>query len=244
MRITLNKDCYRGSDGSSLSDTRCEQMVLLYDMLEGIPDEFVTYKQIQAYAVKCSLYGTAKADSVIRTYFPLLCKLGFARNEDDYQKTSDVFTDTGNQMILLYRAMAGAKEVNNQEVVDRLYGIKAGLIQLGIKFWFNTESEKDNNIWLALDLFGKMNTLDWDEFLYAVYLWHKGSNTADIISAIINNRNNGEDYEFFKEDGRPLPDTTYTYIRALLIEGSIIRNVNPRTSVVTIEGQNFIKTLL
>lgn len=242
MRVTLNRDFYKGSDGSSLSDTRCEQMVLLYDMLNDIPEAFVTYKQIQEYAVARSLYGNAKADSVVRTYFPLLCKLGLAKN-DDYIKTSDVFTDSGKQMILLYRALGDAKRANNQEIVDRLYDVKANLIQLGIKFWFNTESEKDNNIWLALDLFSQMETVDWDEFLYAIYLWHRGGNTSDIVSTLINNRNNGVEYEFFKEDGKSLPDTTYTYIRALLIEAHIIRNINSSTSTITQEGKNFIETV-
>lgn len=242
MRITLNKEYYKGTDGSSLSDTRCEQMVTLFDMLNGISDEFVTYKQIQDYAVAQSLYGEAKADSVIRTFFPLLCKLGFAKN-DDYIKTNEIFTDNGKQLILLSRAMSEAKSIKNQEVVDRLYAVKANLIQLGIKFWFNTESEKDNNIWLAIDLFSKMETVDWDEFLYAVYLWHRGDNIDDVISKLINNRNNGIEYEFFKEDGRPLPDTTFTYIRALLIEAHIIRNINSSTSTITQEGKNFIETL-
>lgn len=243
MRVTLNKDYYKGSDGSSLSDTRCEQMVLLYDMLKDIPNEFVTYKQIQDYATSKSLYGNAKADSVIRTYFPLLAKLGFVQY-DDYIKTSDVFTNSGQQIVLLYRAMADAKVYNKHEVITRLYDVKAYLIQLGIKFWFNTESEKDNNIWLALDLFSQMRTVDWDEFLYSVYLWHRGENTSDIVSRIINNRNDGVEYEFFKEDGKPLPDTTYTYIRALLIEAHIIKNINSRTSVITQEGSNFISTIL
>lgn len=243
MRVTLNKDYYKGSDGSSLSDTRCEQMVLLYDMLQNIPNEFVTYKQIQDYATSKSLYGNAKADSVIRTYFPLLGKLGFVQY-DDYIKTSDIFTNSGQQIVLLYRAMADAKVSNKHEVIARLYDVKAYLIQLGIKFWFNTESEKDNNIWLALDLFSQMRTVDWNEFLYSVYLWHRGENTSDIVSRIINNRNDGVEYEFFKEDGKPLPDTTYTYIRALLIEAHIIKNINSRTSVITQEGSNFISTIL
>ena len=242
MRVTLNRDYYKGSDGSSLSDTRCEQMVMLFDMLNDISDTFITYKQIQEYAVARSLYGNAKAVSVIRTYFPLLCKLGFAKN-DDYLRTSEVFTESGKQLILLSRAMLEAKNVNNQEIVDRLYDVKANLIQLGILFWFNTESEKDNNIWLALDLFANMETVDWDEFLYSVYLWHRGDNIDDIVSILINNRNNGVEYEFFKEDGRPLPDTAYTYIRALLIEAHIIRNINSSTSTVTQEGKNFIETV-
>ena len=242
MNITFQIDYYKGSDGSSLSDTRCEQMVMLYDRLKSIPDQFVTYKQIQEAAVSCSLYGDSKADSVIRTYFPLLCKLGFAIN-DDYIKTDEVFTDSGLQMVLLYRAMAEAKQANNQEVMNRLYDVKASLIQIGLKFWFNTESEKDNNIWLALDLFSQMQALDWNEFLYGVYLWHNGKNTSDIVSMIINNRNDGVDYSFYKDNGKPLSDTAYTYIRALLIEAHIITNVNSRTSVVTQEGKNFIETI-
>ena len=146
-------------------------------------------------------------------------------------------------MVLLYRAMAEAKQANNQEVMNRLYDVKASLIQIGLKFWFNTESEKDNNIWLALDLFSQMQALDWNEFLYGVYLWHNGKNTSDIVSMIINNRNDGVDYSFYKDNGKPLSDTAYTYIRALLIEAHIITNVNSRTSVVTQEGKNFIETI-
>ena len=117
------------------------------------------------------------------------------------------------------------------------------MIQLGIKFWVNTESKKDNNIWLALDLFLQMERLEWDEFLYGIYLWHNGSNTSDIISKIINNRNDGVQYSFFKEDQKPLPDTTYTYIRALLVEAHIIKNINSSTSALTVEGKSVIETI-
>ena len=88
-----------------------------------------------------------------------------------------------------------------------------------------------------------MQDLDWNEFLYGVYLWHNGKNTSDIVSMIINNRNDGVDYSFYKDNGKPLSDTAYTYIRALLIEAHIITNVNSRTSVVTQEGKNFIETI-
>lgn len=34
MRIKLSIDSYKGVDGSSLSPTRCSQMVQVYEMLE------------------------------------------------------------------------------------------------------------------------------------------------------------------------------------------------------------------
>ena len=46
MRITLNKDFYKGTDGSSLSDIRCNQIVLLHNMLKDIEEEYLTYKDI------------------------------------------------------------------------------------------------------------------------------------------------------------------------------------------------------
>lgn len=242
MRITLNKDFYKGTDGSSLSDIRCNQIVLLHNMLKDIEEEYLTYKDIQNLAVEKGIYGSSKADSVIRTYFPLLCKLGFAKC-DDYVKKSDIFTESGKRLILLQEALNEVQKSNNQEIIDRLYDVKAKLIQLGIKFWVNTESKKDNNIWLALDLFLQMERLEWNEFLYGIYLWHNGSNTSDIISKIINNRNDGVQYSFFKEDQKPLPDTTYTYIRALLVEAHIIKNINSSTSALTVEGKSVIETI-
>ncbi len=242
MTITLNKDFYKGTDGSSLSDMRCSQIVMLYNMLQNIEEEYLTYKDIQNYAVEYGIYGSSKADSVIRTYFPLLCKLGFAKC-DDYQKRTEIFTESGKQLILLQEALQEAQKANNQEIIDRLYDVKAKLIQLGIKFWVNTESKKDNNIWLALDLFYQMEKIEWNEFLYGVYLWHNGLNTSDIITKIINNRNDGVQYSFYKEDKKPLPDTTYTYIRALLEEAHMIKKINSHTSVITEEGKSVIETI-
>lgn len=241
MKITLNRDYYKGSDGSSLSDSRCEQLVLVYDMLKTLPQDVVTYRQIQDSAVATLLFGNSQADAVIRTFFPLLRKLGFA-HYDGQVKTCDVFTNTGRQLILLYKAMTDARTLNRQDILNRLYDVKAKIIQLGIMSWHSTDSEKDNNIWISLYLFSKLDTVDWDEFLYGVYLWHNGE--SNIINEITSNRRLGVDYTFFKEDGKPLPDTTYTYIRALLQEAHLINNISSRTSVITREGSDFISSIL
>lgn len=43
MNITLSVDTYKGVDGSSLSPTRCNQIVQVYEMLELFGDKPMTY---------------------------------------------------------------------------------------------------------------------------------------------------------------------------------------------------------
>ena len=47
MKIYLSVESYKGVDGSSLSTTRCEQLVQVYEMLEQLGDLNITYYDIQ-----------------------------------------------------------------------------------------------------------------------------------------------------------------------------------------------------
>ena len=64
MRITLNKDFYKGTDGSSLSDIRCNQIVLLHNMLKDVEEEYLTYKDIQNLAVEKGIYLELNANGI------------------------------------------------------------------------------------------------------------------------------------------------------------------------------------
>lgn len=83
MKISLSVESYKGVDGSSLSTTRCEQLVQVYEMLEQLGDLNITYYDIQEEAHKRNLFGNTNEKSAIRTFFPLLKKLGFV----DYEGT-------------------------------------------------------------------------------------------------------------------------------------------------------------
>ena len=239
MEITMPVSYYKGSDGSSMTETRCAQTVLLYGMLMGMPDEPTSYKEIQVEAEKQKLYGETKAQNAIRTFFPLLVKLGFTRIYDGI-RPKDVFTKEGEDLVIAITAMQKAGHLGDNDIKEGLIKIYQTLLQRGLVHWFNFGSEKEHNIWLALDLFGKLEVLDWGEFLYAIYLWHKSVNLDDIIREIILNRNNGITYSFINTDGEKLPSTSYCYIRALLEEAGIIEKINPGTDKVTVAGITFI----
>lgn len=72
MNITLSVETYKGVDGSSLSSTRCDQIVQVYEMLELFGSKSLTYIDIQEEAQKRKLFGETNAKSAIRTFFPLL----------------------------------------------------------------------------------------------------------------------------------------------------------------------------
>lgn len=42
MKIPLSVESYKGVDGSSLSPTRCSQIVKVYEMLEEFGDESIS----------------------------------------------------------------------------------------------------------------------------------------------------------------------------------------------------------
>lgn len=52
MNVVLSVDSYKGVDGSSLSPTRCSQMVQVYDMLEEMGTSLTSYVEIQEEAAR------------------------------------------------------------------------------------------------------------------------------------------------------------------------------------------------
>ena len=54
MKISLSVESYKGVDGSSLSTTRCEQLVQVYEMLEQLGDLNITeVSQVNKYQLAC-----------------------------------------------------------------------------------------------------------------------------------------------------------------------------------------------
>ena len=67
MNVVLSVGSYKGVDGSSLSSTRCTQMVKVYEMLEEMGTTLTTYVEIQEEAARRKLVGKTKAKSAITT---------------------------------------------------------------------------------------------------------------------------------------------------------------------------------
>lgn len=94
MNITLSVETYKGVDGSSLSSTRCDQIVQVYEMLELFGSKSLTYIDIQEEAQKRKLFGETNAKSAIRTFFPLLKKIGFVNYDNEFD-ANRCFTELG-----------------------------------------------------------------------------------------------------------------------------------------------------
>jgi hypothetical protein len=61
MKLSLSVESYKGVDGSSLSPTRCSQMVQVYEMLEALGSTIISYVGIQEEADTKKLFGKTKA---------------------------------------------------------------------------------------------------------------------------------------------------------------------------------------
>jgi len=244
MRITIPVTNYSGVDGSSLSDVRCEQFVKLYDLALKFGNQAITYKMLQEKAIEEHIFGDTKADSAIRTIFPLFSKLGFAQIWNNIP-ANEVFTVKGYRLVQLTNALTLAKSANNQTLINELQVIKALMIQDGLVYWRSqTTNLKTHNIWLATTLAKRLSVFDWREFQYAINPWHQSLNIDNIVAEILQNRENNIEYEILKSDGKPLPDTSFTYIRALLNEAQILKDENGLKSRITEFGSNIIDKLI
>ena len=152
MNIVLSVESYKGVDGSSLSPTRCLQMVQVYEMLEEMGASLTSYVGIQEEAARKKLFGKNKAKSAIRTFFPLLKKLDFV----DYDGTfaaNMCFTELGTQFVLACRALENVTDdtPHKDEIISRLKSIKRNAQQKGLVNMYHDPEWKSHNMWVALN---------------------------------------------------------------------------------------------
>lgn len=153
MNVVLSVGSYKGVDGSSLSSTRCTQMVKVYEMLEEMGTTLTTYVEIQEEAARRKLFGKTKAKSAIRTFFPLLKKLHFV-NYDGTFAANMCFTELGTQFVLACRALENVSDdtSHKDEIISRLKSIKRNAQQKGLVNMYNDPEWKSHNMWIALKL--------------------------------------------------------------------------------------------
>lgn len=240
MIIKLKKEMYDGADGSSLSPTRCKQMVQVYEMLEEMGTKIISYIDIQEEAARRKLFGETQAENAIRTFFPLLKKLDFV----DYDGTfaaNMCFTELGAQFVLACRALENVTDdtPHKDEIIARLKNIKSNAQKIGLANMYNDPEWRSHNIWIALRLLKEFKILNWKVFLFTLHYIKIGKTIEEAIEKIKENPTEIEAISFLKEDGKVLPTTSYTYIRSFLEEAGLISKVSKLESKLLEEGETF-----
>lgn len=244
MNKRLSIDCYKGVDGSSLSQTRCFQIIQVYEMLEKMGSKVITYVDIQDEAERIRIFGSTKAKSAIRTFFPLLKKIRFVDYDGQFAANS-CFTELGTQFVLTCRAISSITDdtPNKDLVLNKLIKIKQRYQIKGLINMFNDPEYNDHNIWIALKLLKTFRVIHWNEFLYSLYCIDNGKSLEDAINEIRLNKEEIDLYNFRNEDNKELPNTCYSYIRSFLEECGIISKVSSQESKITNEAEMFFSTI-
>lgn len=244
MNLRLSIDCYKGVDGSSLSQTRCYQIVQVYEMLEKMGDARISFLDIQEEAERLKLFGNTKAKSAIRTFFPLLKKIRFVDYEGEFSANS-CFTELGTQFVLACRAISSITDdtPNKDLVLKKLNVIKQRTQIKGLINMYNDPEYKNHNIWIALKLLKTFHLIHWNEFLYSLYCIDNGDTLEYAIDKIRLNKKEIDKYVFLNEDNKDLPNTCYSYIRSYLEESGLICKVSSQESKLTEEASLFFSTI-
>lgn len=240
MRMYLSVESYKGVDGSSLSPTRCSQMVQVYEMLEDLGDKVINYLDIQEEADNKKLFGKTKAKSAIRTFFPLLKKLDFVDYEGDFA-ANKCFTELGIQFVLACRALENVTDgtPHKDEIVARLNNIKRNAQKKGLINMFNDPEWRNHNMWIALRLLKEFRIIHWNEFLYTLHCLETGKEIDDAIVDIKKDKKKIDTIDFVNDVGDPLPNTCYSYLRSFLEEAGLISKISPLESKLTEEAELF-----
>lgn len=231
MNVVLSVESYKGVDGSSLSPTRCSQMVQVYEMLEDMGAKFTSYVEIQEEAARRKLFGNTQAKSAIRTIFPLLKKLDFVEYDGRFAANL-CFTELGKQFVLACRALENVTDEtpHKDEIISRIKSIKRNAQKEGLINMYKDPEWKSHNMWIALRLLKEFRILHWNEFLYTLHYIEIGKTIEEAIVRIKENKREIDSLVFLNEEGDILPNTCYSYLRSFLEEAGIIAKVSPLES--------------
>lgn len=231
MNVVLSVESYKGVDGSSLSPTRCLQIVQVFEMLEEMGTSLTSYVGIQEEAARKKLFGKTQAKNAIRTFFPLLKKLDFV-NYDGIFAANMCFTELGAQFVLACRALENVTDEtpHKDEIIARLKNIKKNAQREGLINMYNDPEWKSHNMWIALRLLKEFRILHWNEFLYTLHYIEIGKTIEESIARIKEDKRKIDSIVFLNEEGDILPNTCYSYLRSFLEEAGLIAKVSPLES--------------
>jgi len=238
-KFTIYVDTYKGVDGSSLSQTRCDQILLIYDMLNEIGDKEITYVALQEEAAKRNLFGKTKAESAIRTFFPLLRKLNFVDYEEPFL-ANECFTNLGKMFVLTINALQNlGDDEDSKEIEELLKRIKENIIKQGLLYMYREYSS--HNLWKAVEILKIKGKIRWKEYLYCLYGEQKGLSIEESLALM--EKEDIDSCEFVNEKNESVKDTSFSYINRLLIEAGLAKDSINDETLITINFNNFYKLL-
>jgi len=215
----------------------------VFAMCESLGSRLVSYRDIQDEAVANKIFGSAKADSVIRTIFPLLKKIGFVQYPETLEfKANSFFTTLGKSFIKTLMALEKAEQLDNKEAITKIDVARQYHLLLGIDNLSKSEY-RNHNILLALEILKREKIIYWNELLFFLYKLQNGTSLSDAIKEANLNRLKNESYEYVNQKGSPIANTAYSYVRSFLIEAGIIPNSKSMFSKLNFDKLKFIESL-
>ena len=244
MKVTIPYEVYKGTaDGSSLTEDRRRQILTVYQYVMSCGDAAMTYRELQK-AMDAQNVGISK--SAIRTFFPVLNKLGFVSYKDTFA-ANELFTKIGKVYMETYISQKAAEELypQNELLNEELETCLATIQRYGILTMNEKEEFQDHGIWLAIGLLKNESEIYWNEFLYFLYLLRvKGLSLKEAIDVVKVNRVKGIEYNYYNKDGQVIAGTSYSYTHALLLEAGIITDLEVNHSVLNDGMSNFLETII
>lgn len=244
MKVTIPYEVYKGTaDGSSLTEDRRRQILTVYQYVMSRGDEIMTYRALQE-AMDAQNVGISK--SAIRTFFPILNKLGFVSYKDTFA-ANELFTKVGKVYMETYLSLKEAEKLcpQNELLNKEIESCLATIQRYGILLMNDKEEFHDHGIWLAIGLLKYESEIFWNEFLYFMYLLRvKNHSLKEAIEIVRGNRFKGIEYNYYNKDGQSIAGTSYSYTHALLLEAGIISDMEVSHSVLNEGMSNFLETII
>lgn len=244
MKVTIPYEVYKGTaDGSSLTEDRRKQILTVYQYVMSRDDEAMTYRALQE-AIDAQNVGISK--SALRTFFPVLNKLGFV-NYKDYFAANELFTKIGKVYMETYISQKAAEKLYPQnELLNKELESCLSIIQrYGILLMNEKEDFQDHGIWLALALLKYESEIYWNEFLYFLFLTRvKNITLKEAIKIVKENRRKNIEYSYYNNDGQIIAGTSYSYTHSLLLEAGIINDIEINHSVLNGGMSEFLESII
>lgn len=243
MKVIIPNNTYKGvADGSSLTYDRRKQILSVYDFVNTLGDELLTYKTLQQ-RVAAEDFGIS--ESAIRTFFPLLGKLGFVDYKDTFPACK-LFTKTGKVFMETFKSLLYAEDLHpqNKQLIDELNNCLSTIQRYGLLYMDSQDEFNQHGIWLALAILKQEQEIYWPEFLYFLHLCgDMRMSIEDAAREVKANRLKNVEYEYYNSDNKTIAGTSYSYTHAFLEEAGILHDTEVNHSLLNEGMFDFIELI-
>ena len=225
ISVRMKSEWYGAISAVSFTDSYIEKVIKIYDYSMSQSGKEIHSSDIQNYI--CGNNNGMRSD--IRSTISLLGKMGFTKKAKDSFTGEFFFNDIGHIFVLALKSRTNSSDNRLSAKLDALI---ARLICIGISNAILNKEKGSQNMLILLTLFSHFETISWDEYLYALYLYYSGSQLSlvDIIRSIEDNHSNQTEYILLKDskDDTPVNETAYLYNQKLLEQAGTIEKISSK----------------